>query len=936
VKINQLFKRISEVLSLCIFLSGSVVLIGWILDIPVLKSISPNFVTMKANTAICFILIGLSLWLSQTKRQDNQTARRIARLCAFAVFMIGFLTFLEYVIGRDFGIDQLLFKESATAILTSTPGRMAFNTSITFGIMGTALLLCGYETVVFPYLAQLLVIPAGIIALLSFVGYLYGANPLYIGLKFSTAQAVHTCVLFLMSCIGCLFVRPEQGFMKDISSDNYGGLMLRRILPVVILIPPVLGWLKIYGTKTGLFGNEFGVSFVATSNVVAFSLFVYMLSARLNRLDAKRKQTETVLQTEKNNLEAVFEASPIGMLLLNEKAEVIKINGVIEKLVGQYRLGDQPGNLFRCIHSLENPKGCGHSLFCPKCPIRNAIKTTLENGRPARCAEVLSTLLIDGKKTDVWLEVDAEPVVLDGKKYVIVAIDNISERKQVEDALKTSEEKSRLLLDSAGEAIYGIDMKGNCTFCNNSCLGLLGYKSPEDLLGRNMHWQIHSKRPDGTPYPVEECRIFQAFRKGEGTHVDNEVLWRADGTSFPAEFWSYPQLRDGAVVGAVVTFFDITTRKTAEMALRESEEKYKTLYESSHDAIMILTAGKGFISGNPATIKLFGCEDEKEFTSLSPVALSPKNQPDGTDSLLKAQEMINTAMEKGSHFFEWVHKRKDGTEFDATVLLTRIELKGEKVLQATVRDITERKKAEKEMKEAVEMKSKFISTASHELRTPLTSIKEGLNLVHSEMTGPLNNNQKEFLGIAKRNVDRLARLINDVLDYQKITAGRMDFDLKPANINETVRGVEETMRPLVKEKGLELIIELDDAVPMVKLDKDKIIQVLTNLVSNALKFTEKGSIKITTSRHEDNIRVSVQDSGDGIKQEDIPRLFQEFEQLATKDADRKVGGTGLGLAISKKIIENHSGRIWAESEYGKGTTFYFELPMEAIPCQIKS
>jgi signal transduction histidine kinase len=144
------------------------------------------------------------------------------------------------------------------------------------------------------------------------------------------------------------------------------------------------------------------------------------------------------------------------------------------------------------------------------------------------------------------------------------------------------------------------------------------------------------------------------------------------------------------------------------------------------------------------------------------------------------------------------------------------------------------------------------------------------------------------------------------------------------------------MRPLTKEKGLELIIELDDAIPLVNFDNDKIIQVLTNLVNNAIKFTETGSIKITTSRTEDNIITAVKDTGSGIKQEDISKLFVEFQQLATKDAERKVGGTGLGLVISKKIVESHGGRIWAESDYGKGTTFYFELPVEKTLCQIKS
>jgi PAS domain S-box-containing protein len=453
-------------------------------------------------------------------------------------------------------------------------------------------------------------------------------------------------------------------------------------------------------------------------------------------------------------------------------------------------------------------------------------------------------------------------------------------------------------------------------------------KTKEEIIGRKCFELVHCKNA-----PIEGC----PFKKAKSTQKNEYVetfeptlgIWVAVSTSPIFD-------EQGNIKKVIHIMRNITERKQAEEALKESEEKYKTLYESSQDAIMILTAEKGFISGNPATLKLFGCEDEKEFTTLTPADLSPEYQPDGTASSVKAQEMMKTAMEKGSHFFEWVHKRMDGTEFDATVLLTRIELKGEKVLQATVRDITDSKKAEKEMKEAVEMKSTFISTASHELRTPLTSIKEGLNLVYSETTGPLNDDQKEFLGIAKRNVDRLARLINDVLDYQKMTAGRMDFNMKSASINKAVTLVEETMRPLTKEKGLDFIIELDQAIPAVNFDEDKIIQVLTNLVNNAIKFTETGSIKITTSRGDNNIITAVKDTGDGIKQEDVPRLFQEFEQLVTKDNYRKTGGTGLGLVISKKIIENHGGRIWAESEYGKGTTFYFELPMEAIPCQIKS
>jgi len=148
----------------------------------------------------------------------------------------------------------------------------------------------------------------------------------------------------------------------------------------------------------------------------------------------------------------------------------------------------------------------------------------------------------------------------------------VAVRNQAQEALRESEERARLLLDSAAEAIYGIDLEGKCTFCNRAGLRMLGYRETSDLLQKNMHQLIRHSRPDGTPYPAEQCRIYQAFRRGEDMRIDDELLWRADGTSFPVELWSYPTRRGGNVVGAVVTFVDISERKRAEIHLRQAKE----------------------------------------------------------------------------------------------------------------------------------------------------------------------------------------------------------------------------------------------------------------------------------------------------------------------------------------------------------------------------
>ena len=168
------------------------------------------------------------------------------------------------------------------------------------------------------------------------------------------------------------------------------------------------------------------------------------------------------------------------------------------------------------------------------------------------------------------------------------------------------EELARIL-DSTAEAIYGLDMQGNCMFCNSACLRLLGYKDPPELIGKKMHTMMHHSRPDGTPYPSEECRIYLAFRRGEGSHVDDEVVWRADGTSLPVEYWSYPIRKNNVLIGAVVTFVDITERRRAQYALQQSEEMFRQLAENIREIFFIVTTDPprmAYIS--PAYEEVFG------------------------------------------------------------------------------------------------------------------------------------------------------------------------------------------------------------------------------------------------------------------------------------------------------------------------------------------
>ncbi|MFQ5952493.1 MAG: ATP-binding protein [Candidatus Omnitrophota bacterium] len=243
-------------------------------------------------------------------------------------------------------------------------------------------------------------------------------------------------------------------------------------------------------------------------------------------------------------------------------------------------------------------------------------------------------------------------------------------------------------------------------------------------------------------------------------------------------------------------------------------------------------------------------------------------------------------------------------------------------------EILERRNAEERLKEEMEARARFINMISYEFKPSLTSIREGISMVLDEAAGKINERQNALLELAKKSGESLSHLIKDIVDYHKLETDKAEFNITVNDINEAVGEVSTAMVPILAErKEVEFIINCDDALPKARFDKNKIILVLTNLVNIAVRSTEEGSVTVTTAREGDNaVRVSVKDSGPGIEQEDLSRLFEKFEQPG-KAKDKAAGGTGLGMTISKTIIEKHNGKIWAESEIGKGTIYNIVLPI---------
>lgn len=269
--------------------------------------------------------------------------------------------------------------------------------------------------------------------------------------------------------------------------------------------------------------------------------------------------------------------------------------------------------------------------------------------------------------------------------------DELESRKkmleQSREDLKKTEERTSLILASMKEGIWGMDIKGNTTFVNRAALDMLGYKE-EEVIGKPMHALVHYAYPDGSTYPREECHMYKTFVDGAARTIDDEVLWRKDGSFFPIEYTTTPILKNGALLGAVVTFHDITQRK-------EAEEQVNAYFNSSADGLLILSPERGFIHANQTAADIFGFDSIADLLKCGPVELSPPYQPDGRPSNEAAQAYISKAMQISEPLhFDWMHKRKDGLEFPCEITLIKLKIVGELQLVTCVHDLTERKRAE--------------------------------------------------------------------------------------------------------------------------------------------------------------------------------------------------------------------------------------------------
>jgi PAS domain S-box-containing protein len=505
---------------------------------------------------------------------------------------------------------------------------------------------------------------------------------------------------------------------------------------------------------------------------------------------------------------------------------------------------------------------------------------------------------------------------------------------------------NRLLVESTGEGIYGVDLAGNCTFINAAGERTLGVKAA-DVLGRHMHEVTHHHKPDGSAYPTEQCPIYRAAQTGKGCRVDDELFFRPDGASFPVEYSAFPIVNDaGLVEGVVVTFADITRRKKDEEAVLESGERFRTLADNIPQ-LAWMADGKGAIfwfnqrwfEYTGATLEQSKGAGWKELVSADYVQGMSERFDQCIEAGVPWEDTFPLRAAEGA--FRWFLTRAIPIRNENGKLTrwfgTNTDVTEQRQVEQALRDSEEHLlKAKQEAESAQEQaeaantaKSQFLANMSHELRTPLNAV-----IMYSELL----QEEAEDKGVAEFIPDlekiraggkHLLALVNGVLDLSKIEAGRMDLYLETFDVEPMIRDVASTVQPLIakNENGLEL--KVGSELGAMHADLTKVRQVLFNLLSNASKFTRNG--RITLEAHcEDpggvpTVIFHVTDSGIGMTAEQLERLFQPFTQ-ADASTTRKYGGTGLGLAISRRFCQMMGGDLTVESEPGEGSTFIVRLP----------
>ncbi len=651
----------------------------------------------------------------------------------------------------------------------------------------------------------------------------------------------------------------------------------------------------------------------------------------------QRKQMENTLLQESELRKRIMESIPGIFLLFDSTGRIQAWNSEMER-ISQRTTADMASMEVLDFFDDED-----------KMRMEGAIIEIFEHGNSHIEAALLAK---DGSSIQFyWTGLG---ISIDGQPLAIATAVDITERKLIENELAEQSRRLNDIIDGTHAGTWEWNLQTGEAIFNERWAEIFGYAldelspftthtwerfvHPDDLKRANALLERHlAGKTD-----FYECEVRMKHRSGHWIWIsDRGQLTRRDEQGRPL-------IMSG-------THIDITERKEAEESLRASELRFRKLFEDTREAILLMNSHGKFTYANRAALEMLRMNNQKELVGRNPVEISPEVQPDGSLSKNLAENRIQVALKQGSNQYEWEHLRANGEPFTAEILLTTIHQEDETILHVVMRDVTERKRIERELesyrlhleelvrqrtielehaKEDAESanraKSTFLANMSHEIRTPMNAI---LGLAHLMSRDMHETQQLDRLSKITASAKHLLGIINDVLDLSKIEADRLTIEETTFNVHATLDHACSMMRDRMESKGLRLISEIDPALEKIPLIGDplRIGQILINYMSNAVKFTEQGSITlrsqpVQTTGDRITLRFEVEDTGIGISEEQQQRIFEAFEQ-AQSSTTRRFGGTGLGLAISRRLARLMGGETGVVSTLGKGSCFWFTVQL---------
>jgi len=624
--------------------------------------------------------------------------------------------------------------------------------------------------------------------------------------------------------------------------------------------------------------------------------------------------------------QSIFQGAGIGIAIARIQGGIlVNTNQALQEMLG-YEAEELDG---KPLFELTPPDEVEHT--------RDAIRKLY--GNPSQRVQIDKRYLkkngdlIWGRVTFTLIpDAEGEP------ELIVGMIEDVTERKQADIALH----RQKLLLERAEELArvghWNMTLPDQQAEWSDEMFRIYGMRRGES--GALMEEAIKRCHPDDRERVVST--IARMMQEGGSFSSESRIV-RPDGDiRYVKARGECATNEEGVVTWTFGVVKDVTEQKQIELDLRESRERYRSLIDHAPDAIFVFDVDTGcFVDGNSQAERLFGFSRD-EFLQANPATLSPERQPDGQLSAEAIRRQIQHVLQGQPFSFEWTFCGVKGEIFTAEVRLVCLPATDRKLIRASVVDISERKRIQQELEQArdraeagARAKSEFLATMSHEIRTPLNGIIGMTSLLAGL---PLNEEQRDYVETIRTSGDTLLTIVNDVLDFAKVDAGKIDLEMYPFEVRSCVAEAVDLLALPAAQKGITLDYFVDPNVPRFVLgDVTRIRQVLVNLLSNAVKFTHEGEVVVTLdaqllSGDQCLLHFAVRDTGIGIGADQLDTIFYSFTQ-ADASTTRKYGGTGLGLAISERLVECLGGEIWVESREGVGSTFHIAFEMPTVPNQ---